>query len=76
MIQKRLVDLFGEDSQFTRALAAKMKEVMVEDLSINRKEEYMSKAGLTLLFDRSGGKITAKMRDEIESKPTTYETSH
>ena len=66
MIQKRLVDLFGEDPQFTTAVAAKMKEVMIEDLSTNRKEEYMSKAGLALLFDRSGGKITAKMRDEIE----------
>ena len=66
MIQKRLVDLFGEDPQFTSAIASKMKEVMIEDLATNRKEEYMSKAGLALLFDRSGGKITATMRDEIE----------
>ena len=66
MIRKRLVDLFGEDPQFTSAIASKMKEVMIEDLATNRKEEYMSKAGLALLFDRSGGKITIKMRDEIE----------
>ena len=66
MIHKRLVDLFGEDPQFTESIAQRMKEVMIEDLSTNRKEEYMSKAGLAVLFDRSGGKMTAKMRDEID----------
>ena len=66
MVQKKLVDLFGEDSQFTETIASRMKEVMIEDLITNRKEEYMSKSRLALLFSRAGGKITAEMRDEIE----------
>ena len=43
----------------------RMKEVMLEDLHNNRKEEYMSAVGLAVLFDRSGGQITAKMSDVI-----------
>ncbi|KAL9952350.1 hypothetical protein ACROYT_G039593 [Oculina patagonica] len=66
MIRERLVDLFGEDPQFTEEMAHKMKEKMLEDLTGNRKEEYMSAAGVALLFDRSGGKLTAKMADVIE----------
>ena len=31
----------------------------------NSKEEYMSEVGLAMLFDRSGGEITPKMRDLI-----------
>ena len=66
MIRQRLVDLFGEDPQFTIELAETMKETMLEDLTSNRKEEYMSAAGIALLFDRSGGKLTAKMAKVIE----------
>ncbi|XP_071806481.1 uncharacterized protein [Asterias amurensis] len=66
MIQMRLVTLFGEDEQFTIERANKMKEVMLEDLKSNRKEEYMSVVGVSVLFDRSGGKITETMRDAIE----------
>ena len=29
-----------------------MKEVMLEDLNENRTEEYMSKVGIDVLFDR------------------------
>ena len=65
MIRDRLVELFGENPQFTIEMAENMKKVMIEDLTNNRKEEYMSKVGLALLFDRSGGKITEDMRDII-----------
>jgi len=66
MIQQRMISLFGEDEQFTEAMAEQMKTVMLEDLNANRKEEYMSEAGLIMLFDRAGGKLTAKMRDVVE----------
>jgi len=66
MIQQRMINLFGEDEQFTEAMAEQMKTVMLEDLNANRKEEYMSEAGLIMLFDRAGGKLTAKMRDVVE----------
>ncbi|KAL9952348.1 hypothetical protein ACROYT_G039591 [Oculina patagonica] len=66
MIRERLVDLFGEDPQFTMEIAHTMKETMLEDLTGNRKEEYMSAVGIALLFDRSGGKLTAKMAEAVE----------
>ncbi|XP_071806455.1 uncharacterized protein [Asterias amurensis] len=65
MIQMRLVKLFGEHEQFTIEIAHKMKEVMLGDLNTSRKEDYMSVVGLSLLFHRSGGKITKRMRDSI-----------
>ena len=65
MIITRLKELFGSNPQFNEQIAEKMKEVMLEDLCSNRKEEYMSEAGLGVLFDRSGGKLTKKMRDVI-----------
>ena len=65
MIVTRLTKLFGEDPQFTAERAQKMKEVMLEDLHKNRKEEYMSAVGLALLFDRSGGSLTEAMCDVI-----------
>ena len=46
MIRQRMIDLFWEDEQFTEDVAMKMKKVMLEDLNSNRKEEYMSGAGL------------------------------
>ncbi|KAL9952434.1 hypothetical protein ACROYT_G039691 [Oculina patagonica] len=66
MIRERLLDLFGEDPQFTMEMAHTMKETMLADLTGNRKEEYTSAAGIALLFDRSGGNLTAKMADVIE----------
>ena len=66
LIQQRMINLFGEDEQVTEAIAEQMKTVMLEDLNANRKEEYMSEAGLIMLFDRAGGKLTAKMRDVVE----------
>jgi len=66
MIQDRLVHLFGEDPQFTTKMAKKMKELLLNDMSTGRKEEYMSEAGIALLFDRAGGQMTVKMRNVIE----------
>ena len=72
MVVERLQTLFGENAQFTEEFAQRMLEVMLEDLKENRKEEYMSKVGLAILFDRSGGKLTAAMTKEIEDeKPQT-----
>ncbi|XP_071792114.1 uncharacterized protein [Asterias amurensis] len=65
MIQTKLVNVFGKDKQFTIERAQRMKEVILEDLRASRKEEYMSAVGLALLFDRSGGELTGKMRDAI-----------
>ena len=66
MIVDRMVNLFGPDEQFTLEMADKMKAKMIDDLvTEKRKEEYMSKVGLAMLFDRAGGKMTADMRDSI-----------
>ena len=76
MICERLVDLFGEDPQFTVERAHAMKETMIADLTDNRKEEYMSAAGVAVLFDRSGGKLTAKMADVIDKVEIKNEHAH
>ena len=75
MIKERLVDLFGDDPQFTEELAGKMKQTMLEDLCAGRKEEYMSKVGIALLFDRSGGKLTQQM-SEVIAKIDIKESHH
>ena len=67
MIKDHLVNLFGPDPQFNDVIALKMKETMLEDLRSNRKEEYMSKMGISVLFDRAGGKLTAAMSKVIAS---------
>ena len=66
MIRNHLVNLFGEDPQFTLDQAKKMKTLLLADMSSGRKEEYMSSVGVALLFKRSGGKLTPAMRDVIE----------
>lgn len=72
MVVERLNALFGENDQFTEERAKRMLEVMLEDLNMNRKEEYMSKVGLAVLFDRAGGKLTGSMAKAIEDeKPGT-----
>ena len=68
MIHERLVDLFGAEPQFTMEMAHTMKEKMLEDLTGNRKEEYMSAVGIALLFDRAGGKLTDKMGEVIKEE--------
>merc|ERR1712055_518001 len=65
MIRTRMVNLYGNDPQFTLQMAHKMKELMLDDLRHGRKEEYMSLVGLALLFDRAGGSLTVAMRDAI-----------
>ena len=65
MVKNHLISLFGDEPEFTDDIMAKMREVLLEDMSSNRKEEYMSEVGAALLFDRAGGKITLKMRDVI-----------
>ena len=43
-----------------------MKYKIFEDLCNNkRKEEYQSKVGIDILFDRAEGKLTPAMRDSI-----------
>ena len=65
MIKDRLINLFGPDPQFTDEIGLKMKEKMLEDLRNKRKEEYMSKVGISILFDRAGGKLTEAMGEAI-----------
>ena len=67
MIKDRLVNLFGPDPQFNEDIVLQMKQTMLEDLRNNRKEEYMSKVGISVLFDRSGGKLTPVMSEVIAS---------
>ena len=67
MIARRLIQLFGDNPQFTEETGQKMKEVMIEDLKQNRKEEYMSEVGVAILFDRAGGKLTPKMQEVIQN---------
>lgn len=67
MIRDRLITVFGEHPQFTIEIAEIMKEKMLEDLREGRKEEYMSKVGLGILFERAGGKLANDMVDGIES---------
>ena len=46
MIVERLEQLFGENEQFTEEIAFQMKKTMINDLTQNRKEEYMSESGM------------------------------
>ena len=66
MIKDALVQNFGEDEQFTLEIGTKMKELMLEDLRENRKEEYQSCFGLAMLFDRAGGQLTGLMAKVME----------
>ena len=65
MIKDRLIQVFGKNDEFTEDIAVKMKAVMIDDLTNDRKEEYMSEAGLAILFDRAGGKLTDQMRSIV-----------
>ncbi len=68
MLVDRLVDLFGPNEAFTIEIGKEMKKNIMADLKENRKEEYMSKAGIAILFDRSGGQLTAEMGELIASE--------
>ncbi|XP_065892202.1 uncharacterized protein [Dysidea avara] len=65
MIIDRMEHLYDKSPHFTEEIAMKMKEQMLLDVRNGRKEEYNSAAGLAILFDRSGGKLTEKMADAI-----------
>lgn len=66
IIKDRLIEVFGTNEQFTEDLAAKMKAVMIDELTNGRKEEYMSAKGLAVLFDRANGRVTPEMSAVIE----------
>ena len=66
MISDRLKKVFGMDPQFDdETILKEMKEQMLKDLREGRKEEYHSPAGVAILFDQSGGKLTQEMADII-----------
>ena len=48
-----------------------MKNQMLDDLYKGRKEEYMSKVGIAMLFDRAGGKLTHAMANVIANAELT-----
>ena len=66
MIVQALKNYFGEESQFTLEIGDRMKQLMLEDLNSNRKEEYQSPFGLSMLFDRAGGQQTGAMAEAIK----------
>jgi hypothetical protein len=61
MILQKLKNVFGANTDFTVDIASKMQKRMLEDLRNSVKEDYMSKVGLAMLYDRSGGKLTESM---------------
>ena len=65
MILLKLKNEFGDEPQFTIEVATAMKDQMIKNLTAGRKEEYNSKSGLAMLFDQSGGHVTAKMSEII-----------
>ena len=74
MILLKLRTEFGDEPQFTIEVATAMKDQMIKNLSAGRKEEYNSKSGLAMLFDQSGGHVTAKMSEIINE--TTKNQPH
>ena len=75
MLKDRLTNIFGEDPQFNDAIGGEMKEQILLDLRSGIKEEYHSPAGIATLFDRSGGKLTARMSD-ILAKQKLHAVHH
>lgn len=67
MVVDNLKRAFGDNPDFTLERADKMKQLMIEDLAQGRKEEYSSKMGIAVLYDRAGGKLTTEMAEEISS---------
>ena len=67
MIVDNLKRSYGDNPDFTLDRAEKMKQVMIDDLTKGRKEEYTSKMGIAVLYDRSGGELTAEIADVIST---------
>ena len=65
MIKQHLINLFGENSQFTEAIGSKMLEQILADMCSGCKTEYQSDVGIALLFGKVGGKLTNQMRSAI-----------
>ena len=61
MIVKRLQHVFGQNDQFNLDMAAKMHNLMIVDLTENKKENYMKARALADLFSRAGGSVTNEM---------------
>ena len=76
LVLERLKDLFGENEQFTEELAANMLTQMKKDLADNNKEEYMSEIGLAMLFEKSGGHLTEKLRDRVLQEEENHTSKH
>ena len=71
MIQLKLTNVFGNCTDFTLDICEVMKKRMLDDLNDGVKEEYMSDAGLAMLYDRSGGKLTENMMNIIVNVRTS-----
>ena len=67
MIVNNLKRSFGDNPDFTLDRAEQMKQLMIKDLAEGRKEEYTSKVGAAVLYNRSGGKLTAEMAEVIST---------
>ena len=65
MLIDELVKRFGPNEEFNKEIAQQMKTLILKDLRGGRKEEYQSSAGLAILFDRAGGKLTPAMGEVI-----------
>ena len=74
MFLEKMKTTFGEDPQFTLEMATDMKAQMLTNTRDSRKEEYNSQAGLAMLFDQAGGKLTPKMAEVVNE--TTENSKH
>ena len=74
MILEKLKTTFGDNPQFTLKMATDMKAQMLANTRDSRKEEYNSQAGLALLFDQAGGRLTPKMAEVVTE--TTKNSKH
>ena len=73
MIVSRLKYLFGDNEQFTKEMAGRMKEEMIKDLNLDIKNEYHSAYGIVVLFERVGGKATPEMLKALERHKSSIE---
>ena len=71
MVVCELNNVFGDDPQFTLDMGAEMLTQILENAADGRKEEYNSQAGLAMLFDQAGGKLTPIMALAVEKSLTT-----
>ena len=65
LILQKLENVFGKNAHLTIEMVEEMQKHMLEDLNNGIKEEYMNNAGLAMLYDRAGGKLTEDMMEII-----------